>query len=259
MKMKSPLQKFIAAVKELRDGLLDIPKKLSALDQDLKEQTKAVHEIRDAYNESRESAPTIQADLQVPRPLQIEIQDKKTVEKLTLLFVIVYTVITAFIFLQTKKSADAAKRSADAAVDSLHIAYRPRVVIDGITNQGLEQAGYRVTFDVPNFGSVPAKNVRFFVFYGIGSSREAKRIAYTERADESKVILPKGREGVGHAIFILLTPAEQKLFQGGALMTVSILIDYEGEFPGIVYHAETCSIFPLKGDNGVCPWPVQND
>src|SRR5260221_3228459 len=100
MKMKSPFQQFIAAVKELRDSLLDIPKKLSALDQDLKEQTKAVHEVRDAYKESRDSAPTIQADLQLPRSLEVETspKDKKQIrewcklgiEALTLLAVIWY-------------------------------------------------------------------------------------------------------------------------------------------------------------------------
>lgn len=98
--MKSPFQQFIAAVKEVRDSLVDIPRKLSALDQDLKEQTKVVQEVRDAYQESRESGLTIQADLQVPRSLEVETspKDKKqirewwklAIEALTLLAVIWY-------------------------------------------------------------------------------------------------------------------------------------------------------------------------
>jgi hypothetical protein len=171
----------------------------------------------------------------------------------------IYAFIAAYQGCQMYRATQATEEAARTATDTLHIAYRPRVAIDGITNQGLEDSGYRITFNAPNFGNVEARNVRFFTFHSIGKREDVKRLSYEELPDEPKLMLPRGREGDGHAIFVRLADADQQRFKNGELMTVSIKIEYEGEFPNIVHHAETCAIFPLKGDQGACPWAVQND
>jgi hypothetical protein len=70
--MKSPFQQFIAAVKELRDGLLDIPKKLSLLDQDIQEQTAEISKVREATEQRQGTTPEVRAILHTPESVEIE-------------------------------------------------------------------------------------------------------------------------------------------------------------------------------------------
>jgi hypothetical protein len=122
----TPVQEFIATLKELRNCILDIPKKLSALSSALNEHAKAIHEARQSYENAQRSAPILRADLQVPHPIEVQTDSKEKhttrenlkffVSTLTLLFVGVYTVVTVFIFCETKRSADATTRAANSEV-----------------------------------------------------------------------------------------------------------------------------------------------
>jgi hypothetical protein len=64
--MKSPVQEFIAALREFRDSFLDIPKKLSALREAIEHQTSAVNQSTEAHRKQNGPQPVIRAELHVP-------------------------------------------------------------------------------------------------------------------------------------------------------------------------------------------------
>lgn len=183
--MRSLFQQFAAAVKELRDSLLDIPKKLSALDQDLKEQTKAVHEVRDAYKENRESAPPIRAEIQVSHPIEVVTspKDKKqirewcklAIEGFTLLAVLAYTTVAALQWCTTK---DILKQS----VRQTELETRPYVGIE-INDDNLILGPVTKTQVVfHNSGKLPAYADLFWgLAYSAKRSYTPNVIAHNER------------------------------------------------------------------------------
>src|SRR5207248_248524 len=71
--MDSPIGQFIRAVKQVRDAVLDIPKKLSVLHIDIQQHINAVDEARDAQ-EKRDQAkpPTFVGELHLPHSYQAE-------------------------------------------------------------------------------------------------------------------------------------------------------------------------------------------
>lgn len=102
----------------------------------------------------------------------------------TLVVLGIYTAIAAYQACQMRVSTRVSAKAAKTASDTLHIAYRPWVSILGITQgQELEQGRIRVSFIAPNFGPVPAKNVRFFAFDNIGSRSAAYKLHYGPELD----------------------------------------------------------------------------
>jgi hypothetical protein len=187
---------------------------------------------------------------------------KFAVEVLTLLAVAYYACVASRQLTEMRNATGAAIKSADTASDTLHIAYRPRIAILGITPQGLENNRLHVTFTAPNFGPVPAKNVKVFLYDNVSTQNQAVRLAYSsELPDEPKVILPRGESGDGYGVNgrqVISQTELDGLKTGTLFATFSILIEYQDDF-SIVHRAETCALFTLKSYSTVCPWPVQND
>jgi hypothetical protein len=169
--MKSLLQESIATLKELRNCLLDIPIKLSALRDAVDEQTKTIHETRKANDDANHPTPVIRADLQVPHPIEVQTdpKDKHTgrenlkfvISTLTLLFVAGYTVITWFIFCESKNATNIAHHT-------LVMSERSWVGQSGpITlkffNSADHQLAANIHLTLENFGHSPA----VFVFHAV--------------------------------------------------------------------------------------------
>src|SRR5260370_16741604 len=70
--MRSSFKELIGGVKELRDGLLDIPKKVFFLDQDIQEQTAEISKVREATEQRQGTTPEVRAILHTPESVEIE-------------------------------------------------------------------------------------------------------------------------------------------------------------------------------------------
>ncbi len=123
--MDTITQQLISFCRRVRNDLVAIRNALVDIKDNLQKQHESVHENQEANDHSHNPPPVIRAELQVPHPIEVQTDPKdkhKTrenfkllVSTLTLLFVAAYTFTTLFIFCATKKSADAAKSSADTA------------------------------------------------------------------------------------------------------------------------------------------------
>jgi hypothetical protein len=161
------------------------------------------------------------------------------------------------------RASEAATSAANTAYETLHIAYRPRITVLGISQEHtLDNGRIHVTFTAPNYGPAPARNVRMFRFDNVSGWNQTVSLPYgDELPDEPRVILPKGNGGDGYGVNgkRIISSEELEGLKAGTLVgTFSILIEYEGDF-SIVHHAETCTLFTLQPYNTVCPWPVRND
>lgn len=174
----------------------------------------------------------------------------------------------------TKTAADAAKSAAETAKDTFRLTNRPRLKILGITQNQAMVNGKLVTYldsgrltvriDVPNTGSFPARNVRFFRYDNVSKRDQVAQRPYEELNGEPKLIPPKADGGWNSGMTIsgqgVLTESELAGLKNGALWaTFSILITYDDDFGEKTHHAEYCGLFTLHPDNDICPWPVRND
>jgi len=175
-------RQFINLAKKFRK---ELPKIAELLRNDIKQQTDAIREARDAYDQGRDTPPVLRAELQVPHPIEVrtEPKDKKTgrewfklgVETLTLLAVIWYAYEAHRQFPELKKSAEGAGSSADTAAKQeafLEVSQRPWIeVTNPSTTQQqtippvvplapyqpmLQDAGYAFSIMIKIYGNTPA-------------------------------------------------------------------------------------------------------
>ncbi len=193
----------------------------------------------------------------------------------TVLALVIYTCYTRNIWLESKKSADAAKSAADTARDTLRMTLRPRVtipfinplvqsVINGRLVTTLDHGKLKVGIEPVNTGPLAATNVRFFRYDYVGARESARKMSYEgkELVGEMKLIPPK-TEGISTSMSLLgettISADDLRDLKSGKLWaTFSIMITYDDDF-GITHHAEYCDQFTLKPYNDICPWAVRND
>lgn len=129
--MKSPIHQFIAVIKELRDALLDIPTKLSLLDQDIQEQTKVVRDSNKAHSAQSQPSPNIPIEVKVPQGVEVrteesEKQSEKTyqgwslfLQGATLVAVSIYALVAIFRWCEMRRAAKAAAGANRIAAQTL--------------------------------------------------------------------------------------------------------------------------------------------
>jgi hypothetical protein len=154
----------------------------------------------------------------------------------------------------------ATQTAADVASKTMKLVYRPRIAIEGMTqDQKLANGRLRVTFSVLNEGPFAARNVKLFRFDNVSTRAQAVRLPYgQERSDLPKTIRVKGDNYGIEGEKIISDTQLSGLKDGTLFATFSVLIEYEDDFSQ-VHHAETCTMFTFQPYNEVCPWPVQND
>jgi hypothetical protein len=180
-----------------------------------------------------------------------------------------YAIITTLMWWAMRDQTKLLTHQVKDATTGLHLAYRPQVFIDSITGAGVESEGehrgeYRIAWDGTNYGNTVAHDLRVFMFYELTPAREsAVKQPYQEIRDQERVVAPS--KNGGRTFFIPLTPAERQEVTNGDFITVSVRVEYEGNFPNISYYAERCTSFKTSGpnnhsalDNAPCQWPVEN-
>jgi len=176
-------QQFIAALHRTRRELMRLDERLALLSEALREQARAIQNSR-VTNRGPESSPTVVAELLTPRPIEVETSPKNKnwgrdlVAILTLVFVAVYTVVTIYVFCETRRAARAAEDAANTAGKqeaAWEVSQRPWIEV---ANPGIAQAPvaaqaarfsavqpflqdepYSFTAAIRNYGNTPALHV----------------------------------------------------------------------------------------------------
>lgn len=162
-------------------------------------------------------------------------------------------------------SADAAKKAATTADDTLKLAFRPRVVITDIHPQTALNDGKQLaaSFEVLNSGPIAAKNFKVYRFENISKLADVSRLPYgKEPLRDYPKMLPSNKP-IGFGIYGQRNLSRQEIEALGKrelVATFSVLVEYEGDFPG-THHAEACMLFtlPPKAWWTYCPWTAQMD
>jgi hypothetical protein len=166
----------------------------------------------------------------------------------------------------------ATEQSADTANKTMKLAYRPRVIINGLgysTTPGFptvfdKESRIEMSIGYSNVGTIMAKNVRYFIFWElVADKKEAKKLSYSETDGVfgyPKTSLPRLPNPESATFYTEPFTAEQvKRFRSpGTWVEFSVMITYDDDF-GDTHHAEYCDMFDNRGTQAICPWPVQNE
>jgi hypothetical protein len=187
---------------------------------------------------------------------------------ITAFLLFVYTSVAAYQAVLMRRTASAAQASAIAAQTAAKVAsltYRPIVKISQgpTTNDNMVHTKMlSVDIYAINYGPLDATDVRFFRYQYVSAKGSAAKQNYEDYPTIS-IIAPKA-EGLGTGEMIIpgtreLSPKEYTgLIKGDLWATFSILITYN-DGSGKLHHAEYCTMFTLRPDSDVCPWPARND
>jgi hypothetical protein len=158
-------QQFLALRRSLNKLLADVSglqERIGTLNETLKQQTETLQE-------ANASERVLQAELQVTHPIEVltEPKDKKQipewlwfgVDSLTMLFVVAYTIITLFVFCETRKAANAAKNSADTQAKTMRLDERSWMNIVVGKGTMIDNNPLVVPIAVVNTGKTPALDV----------------------------------------------------------------------------------------------------
>ena len=176
-------------------------------------------------------------------------------EKLAVLVALGLLIVNIF---QMRATQDAA----NTATSTYKLTFRSRLVISGMSPEGLDHGRLHISFHVPNYGPTPAKNLRFYRFESIDRWDQTKRMPYGPQVTiYPQMLLPNDTNGMGMTGDRITSENEIKgLISHDLVATFSILIVYEDEI-GITHHAEYCeqSTWLQSAWNQPCWWLVQND
>lgn len=209
-------RQFINLVKKFR-------RELPKLHQDIKQQTEAIREAKDAYKQAHNTPPILRADLQIPHSIEVQTspKDKKTgrewyklvIETLTLLGVLAYATITVrmwremiFTRHQAQAAVEAAGRAANAAETAnsnakqqFRIEERPYVALApagdtarvSIVQAGEHKGHLEAEIHISNYGKSPAIELARDARIAVGSAA-CKRLKIHAPDDRLQRIIPPG-------------------------------------------------------------------
>ena len=166
-------RQFINLTKKFRR---EIPKLVESLRNDIKQHIDAAREARNAYEQGRNTAPVLRAELQVPHPIEVQTssKDKKTgrewykliVETLTLLAVVAYAIVAIRQWREMIQARHQAQASIQVTKDSLLYVQRAFVAITTFDVTRLTAPGtnkldgsMRLGFSWQNGGNTPTKDM----------------------------------------------------------------------------------------------------
>jgi hypothetical protein len=261
-------RQFINLTKKFRK---ELPKLAKSLRDDIQEQTKAIREARNAYEQSYKTAPVLRADLQVPHPIEVQTdaKDKKTgrewykltVETLTLLAVVAYAIVTVRMWRemiharhQAQFAVEATQRSADTALkqakDQFRAEQRPYIwlAVGGMGTPELVTTGNKsghlsAKFHLSNYGKSPAIDARQDAHIAIGE-KECSELRGEAITDPKGSIVQPGDSSqfnFAYSRTIVSKPLLDKITAG----TVPICIFGRFEYtdingPDLVYSSDFC-------------------
>lgn len=164
-----PLKEFITAIKDARDALLDIPKKLDSLRNSVDNQTSAVNQAAEAAKKQSQAPPVIRAEFKVPVADKAT-ENTETVEQkwreriktflefLTLAAVVWYACEAHKQSKSVEKSANAAETAAETAQAQLITDERPWVYVSSFRLSGEPEPGkpFWITTFIVNSGRTAA-------------------------------------------------------------------------------------------------------
>jgi hypothetical protein len=172
------LSRTVAAfAKSIRSELRQIKTRLFRLNKTLQRQTKDITKTYENARANIAPSPEVKTIVNLPERIEIrkENSEKKAtetyqsrtlfVQRATLVAIVIYAILTAFIYCANKKAAEAAKSAADTARDSLVRGNRPWLGVAGNikilqqpkpTNEGIPQYSVKISLAVKNFGLSPA-------------------------------------------------------------------------------------------------------
>lgn len=199
--LRSAVIKLSAELRTFRDSLTA---RIDDLSHALQEQSDSISEAGNAYKETQSNPPSLNATLQVLHPISVETEAKdrkaerakKVVSILTLTFSIIYTAITGFIFWQTKKAADAAKESADAALGQLNLTQQQLVAVISFGQVGHGFDNSQLTVSLGNIGRVPSQGASVSIRItrcNLDLKETGKPLTYSERLSQV-VVAPNAWE-----------------------------------------------------------------
>jgi len=150
---------------------------------------------------------------------------------------------------------------------------RPRLTITGFspqpttsgTQQPLDRGRLHINISIPNYGPMPARNVRLYTFDSVTSWNGVVKLHYGgQHWDAPQVIFTTpitGPPSLGLSSNRILSVDEIKgLISHDLVATFSILVKYDDDW-GITHRAEYCGEFTFQPSpwSQTCPWPVHND
>jgi hypothetical protein len=220
------------------------------------------------FHESSEDRPKQSNFIIAPTPPQRDKRDRRTPlwEKMAAITVAAGTAGLLFVNIFQMK---ATQRAADVAVESI----KPRLVIvnfgpqslSGSDPQPLDKDRLHVYFQVPNYGPMPASNVRFRRFENVSPWSQVRRLPYGQLIwDYPQIIFPtttSGPPGWGMTGDRIISSEEiSGLVSHDLVATFSILIEYE-DTSGKTHGVEYCGqfTFPPYTFSQPCPWRVRSD
>jgi hypothetical protein len=159
-------QQLIATANRLLNALHELRDCIDNLAKKLQEQSRAQHDASETAQQAQHAPPILSAELKITHPIEVKTERKvyeKVVSTFTLAFVAAYTIITIFIFCESKRSADAATNAADTTARQLELTQRPWVFVNDATVVSpltFDKDGAHVTFEITihNSGLTPAAN-----------------------------------------------------------------------------------------------------
>jgi hypothetical protein len=281
-------RQFINLTKKFRKEFRHLA---DSLRKSIERQTDAIHEAKDAYYQSRDTAPILRTNLEIPHPIEVTTspKDKKTgrewyklvIETLTLLSVFAYFVVTARMWHemilarhQTQKSVAIAEHSARIAEDALEEsrdnfrkAERPYLALNlgmsapvgviptpGNVGNWLNYNGTNAEWSIhfKNFGKSPAINVRANAKLECGPSAW-RNVAWHKMGDSAGIMVPPEGDYWLTARSRDVSAPDYKVFHDSfAEIAVFGHIEYEG-LDGTNYWTEYCFSHGHGGAIEMCP------